>query len=202
MICGIYLGGPVHRQQRARDPGRGTSDVDDTPALPVGHARHHQPTHVDHGRDVAPDHVVEQLRSPSRRRGGLSTVSVAGPVFDGLQEVLGVRVRQANVVDQHAHLEPMQLPAHVAVHRGRVRVGEVSADALDAAARVLSTDLFGGRLQFGLRPANQHDVHAAAGQLPGVRLAQPVRGSCHNLNTIARAREHTFYTRVDHTIFI
>jgi len=90
----------------------------------------------------------------------------------------------------------------VAVHRGRVRVGEVSADALDAAARVLSTDLFGGRLQFGLRPADQHDVHAAAGQLPGVSLAQPVRGACHNLNTIARARKHTFYTRVDRLLFL
>jgi len=59
ITCGIYLGGPVHRQQWTRDPGRGASDVNDAPALPVGHARHHQPTHVDHGRDVAPDHVVE-----------------------------------------------------------------------------------------------------------------------------------------------
>jgi len=59
----------------------------------------------------------------------------------------------------------------VAVHRGRVRVGEVSTDTLDAAARVLSADLFGGRIQFGLRPADQHDIQAASCQLPGVRLA-------------------------------
>jgi len=94
-----FLGGSVHRQQGARDPGRGASDVDDTPAFPVGHAGHHKPAHVDHGRDVAPDHVVEQLGSPSSGRGGLATVRVAAPVFGGFQEVLGVWVRQPDVVD-------------------------------------------------------------------------------------------------------
>lgn len=104
-----------------------------------------------------------------------------------------MRVRQPDVVDQHAHFEPVKLAADVTVDRGSVRVGEVGPDALDAATRVLGADLVGGRVQFGLGPADEHDVHAAARQLPGVRLAQPVRGACHNFKQNA-ARERTFYT--------
>lgn len=175
----IYLCSAVDGEQRTRDAGRGAADVDDAAAPPVCHAGHDDPAHVQHGRDVAPDHVVEQPGSePGRSR--------ALVLFRGrVQEVLGVWVRQPDVVDEHAHLETVQFTGHVPVHCFWVGVRKVGAHAPDLSARMLGADLVRCRLQLGLCPTDQDHVQAAAGQLPGVRFAQSVRSAGHHYGQYA-----------------
>ena len=103
------LWGAVDGEHGRGDEGGGGGDVDDDAALALDHLRQHEFGHVRDRADVAVDEVGESF-------------------VGHLEEVLGIGVAHAHVVDQHAHLQPHQTLLHLLVDQRSLR--EVHVDHL------------------------------------------------------------------------
>ena len=136
------------------------ADVDDGSSLASNHARQNDASHPGGGLHVQRN----QLRDILVRQ---------------LVEVLSERIRDADVVDQHADVDVSQEGIHLRAGL-HVELTVVDRQHSDLNLGVLGLELVASVLKFVLGSGDQNHIHALLGELESHRLADSIGGTSDN----------------------